>query len=387
MRHSNYEHFRTVFRGICWAATVILLCYWLYFFALDEDICLVDYKEYYDTPTHTFPLLSICLKNPFSNEKFSRESDEINPESYVSFLQGTHFNAKMTNITYKSVLLNISEYVNQYWIEWRNGNAELFSISKKPREIFRSSFSGFYGSRFYNCYSLQIPHDKAIMAFQVELKNDIFPLGIRDNNYSTFTLLHAPNQLLTSGQTLKFTGPMRKANDSYALRFKVKGVEILKRRNKRLQQCHENTKNYDFVIIEEHAKRVGCSPPYHDRIDGMPVCATKEKIAASRFSFRFDNYGVQPPCEGIEKIYYTVEEDEMEGTDWINPGNFWIGSIIHDPKFKEIIQKRAIDIQGLVGYMGGYIGLFLGYSIIQIPDFISPFMTKCRNYFTDMIKS
>ena len=31
---------------------------------------------------------------------------------------------------------------------------------------------------------------------------------------------------------------------------------------------------------------------------------------------------------------------------------------------------RAIDIQGLIGNVGGYIGLFLGYSFLQIPDFI-----------------
>ena len=153
------------------------------------------------------------------------------------------------------------------------------------------------------------------------------------------------------------------------------------------QVSRTNFNHKGYILLESDRKRVGCTPPYHEQIDDIPVCMTKEKIAASRFSFRFDNYGVQPPCEGIEKIYYTVEEDEMEGTDWINPGNFWIGSFIHDPKFKEIVQKRAIDIQGLIGYMGGYIGLFLGYSIIQIPDFFSPFMTKYRNYFTDMIKS
>ena len=31
---------------------------------------------------------------------------------------------------------------------------------------------------------------------------------------------------------------------------------------------------------------------------------------------------------------------------------------------------RAIDIQALIGNVGGYIGLCLGYSILQIPDFV-----------------
>ena len=41
---------------------------------------------------------------------------------------------------------------------------------------------------------------------------------------------------------------------------------------------------------------------------------------------------------------------------------------------------REIDFNGLVGYIGGYIGLFLGYSFLQIPDliiFLSAMANKC----------
>ena len=41
---------------------------------------------------------------------------------------------------------------------------------------------------------------------------------------------------------------------------------------------------------------------------------------------------------------------------------------------------RAIDIQALVGNIGGYIGLFLGYSILQIPDFIALIFYKANLY-------
>ena len=32
---------------------------------------------------------------------------------------------------------------------------------------------------------------------------------------------------------------------------------------------------------------------------------------------------------------------------------------------------RAIDMNGLIGNIGGYIGLCLGYSILQLPEFVS----------------
>ena len=383
MNISTYEKFIMFFRGSCWTVTVFLLCYWIYIFSLDEDICLVDYKEYYDTPTNTYPMLSLCLKNPFKKEKLATKKDEFNSDLYLDFLRGTYFSYEMANISYKRIQINISEYINQYWFEWRNSSHKTFSMSENPRDLFRTSFSGFYGLRFYSCYSLQLPQDKDIMSVSVELKTDIYPFGIRDRNYSTLTFLHSPNQFLTAGNTLKLMFPLRKANDSYIMRFKIRGVEYIRRRNKRSYPCIENWKNYDSVILEEHARKIGCTPPYHDSIDGIPVCSTKNQIAASKFSLRFDDYGTQPPCEGIERIYYSFEENSLDGTEYLNKGYFWVGPYIYDPKFKDIKQKRAIDFHGLIGYIGGYIGLFLGYSIIQIPDFLSVIANNCYDFFVE----
>ena len=39
---------------------------------------------------------------------------------------------------------------------------------------------------------------------------------------------------------------------------------------------------------------------------------------------------------------------------------------------------RAIDINGLIGNIGGYIGLCLGYSLLQIPNFIMRLTLKCK---------
>ena len=42
---------------------------------------------------------------------------------------------------------------------------------------------------------------------------------------------------------------------------------------------------------------------------------------------------------------------------------------------------RAIDINGLIGNIGGYIGLCLRYSILQIPEFISILFVYMRKKF------
>ena len=42
---------------------------------------------------------------------------------------------------------------------------------------------------------------------------------------------------------------------------------------------------------------------------------------------------------------------------------------------------RAIDLNTLIGYIGGYIGLILGCSFFQIPDFILMLYLKGKKYF------
>ena len=37
---------------------------------------------------------------------------------------------------------------------------------------------------------------------------------------------------------------------------------------------------------------------------------------------------------------------------------------------KPIERFRAIDVNSLFGYMGGYVGVLVGFSILQIPDLL-----------------
>ena len=43
---------------------------------------------------------------------------------------------------------------------------------------------------------------------------------------------------------------------------------------------------------------------------------------------------------------------------------------------------RAMDVNGLIGYIGGYIGLFVGYSILQMPDTMLMLIKYCRNCYS-----
>ena len=73
----------------------------------------------------------------------------------------------------------------------------------------------------------------------------------------------------------------------------------------------------------------------------MDVCNTTHDMKAVKFPF---NSAVIkkfiPPCKSIQKLYYTYEDMELQGTIWDHSDQFWIGIYLPDTQYKEIVQSK-----------------------------------------------
>ena len=47
-------------------------------------------------------------------------------------------------------------------------------------------------------------------------------------------------------------------------------------------------------------------------------------------------------------------------------------------QFRDTVQTRAYTLSDAVGMIGGYLGLFMGYSLIQFPDFLRSFIINIK---------
>ena len=54
-----YQIIKYTFKLLCVLATIAMACFWFYEYNLDEDLCLVDYKKYYETKDDVIPVFSI----------------------------------------------------------------------------------------------------------------------------------------------------------------------------------------------------------------------------------------------------------------------------------------------------------------------------------------
>ena len=165
----------------------------MYMFSLNEDTSLVEYKHYYDQKTDIFPALSMCFKNPFSRTKLGQASAGLNHTSYFKYLNGDEMSSEIKSIHYKSITMNISDNIISYWMEFQDGSTQWYEVADGTKSLFVNSYNGFAGTsagkRFYGCYKLQIPDDKQILYFSIQLRNSIYIERKRPHN-NFLTLLH-----------------------------------------------------------------------------------------------------------------------------------------------------------------------------------------------------
>ena len=313
-------------------------------YCLDLDLSQVDHKKFGDEKSYIMPAFSLCFGNPFLKKNLDDYNLNITIHDYLNFLEGKYSDARMYEIDFENVTKRLDDYILTY---------KLF-----PHDL---------------------KHDNIPIEVQtviLTIKKLIFDSGKRPSFIAFTFVTHYPNQILQGFETLKNDWPIEK-NNAYVMLFKIKSLEVVLRRNTRKHPCNKNWRIDYLDILEESIKKKKCRAPYQIWIPEYPICDNMEKMAKANFHIR-DRDDYPPPCQHIEKNSYDFEEYDVEDLDPSSPisksylshmttnDTFSVAVGLMNSKFKLITHKQAYDFQTLIGNCGGYIGLILGKSFIQI---------------------
>ena len=151
---------------------------------------------------------------------------------------------------------------------------------------------------------------------------------------------------------------IRDTKDKYIMQFGIHQVEVLRRRNKRIERCISDDVNYDQKMIDDLLDGIRCKAPYQNPTKDLSICSSKKSMKQTMFNISSSPHFLKPACTSIENINYRYSEmDVKDKEDYKDM--FWLG-LKYPDKFKDIHQVRAVDIQTVIGNAGGYVGLFLG---------------------------
>ena len=123
-----------------------------------------------------------------------------------------------------------------------------------------------------------------------------------------------------------------------------------------------------------------CKPPHWRELD-FPVCNNSQSIKT--FSIKKDFPDTKflsshhKPCDQVQTASFTIQEIDRKEQEKNTDTNSQLGIIFNSPDYREIKHTQEFNLESLIGNIGGYIGLFLGFALWQIPDVINIIISKC----------
>ena len=157
---------------------------------------------------------------------------------------------------------------------------ELICIIAEKKKLFFSQKSYHTitlngGKHLVKCFGLEIT-DGEVFHLAILMKRDIFSDRIRPSNRGFEVIFHYPNQALNAIHTLLNQWERRDKTTNYWIEFNVRGFEVdIHRYKSRLNNCVRDWKNYDYLMVEEDIKSVGCKAAYHPKKFKWPVILRK----------------------------------------------------------------------------------------------------------------
>ena len=377
----NFRHIaKTIFFAILVIATIVLISYNIYDYGKNEDTSVISFQRYNGNENNIYPAIHLCFTDYLKPELFQNTSHE---KEYIKFLSGKRWNDDMNLINYKSVVKDIDDYLLQISLRTYNIEKNEYSILEykirdnitttwKPK-YYRSHYELFAPHAMCWTFSIDNIYQQSNDALSLYFKSSMFKDSIR-KLFGNFILLFGYPGQVSTATAMKYT--WKPANyTSFTMEFNIQNVVVLKERKKFAKSCNSDWKKHDDTIVQIAIEKIGCKPIFIAMESSMPACRNASNFITTLNQLR----NKIQPCKKMEKVLFSYNEyhnnfDEKMFGAKESVDIFEIDVLFQGTTFTQIEQTRAYDFQSLVGNAGGYVGLFLGAAISQLPSAISMFL-------------
>ena len=370
MRLLSWETLYLTFKAICVFTTTCLVGYWILKFMKNEDVSMIEYKSLDDMEDTVLPEFSICIYAPILDGKLKAVGGNVSLEDYGMYLGGMKNASDYRHIDFHNVTLDLFEFLDTVTVGMKGSpGKECKDRHNCPYVSLRTNFVGLWFSLFYKCFGVEVKREYAkqvkqvSVEFKASLGNELSQIKAKTFTTSpTFVTFNYPQQFLKFSEAIEYIWPNSVSAPSIGL-FLITSIEVLKRRNKPNEHCLVDWTHFDGLVLHKHLKTVGCSAPYQKT--HLPVCTSQDKLQESQYEATEVRKKYYPePCQEISNIIYNFQNLPSTSNGSLNT----VG-VVYPDKMKIITQQQLVDIQVLIGNIGGYIGLFLGNKLISVYNF------------------
>ena len=380
---------RCTFRIVCVLIALSTTLWPLYMFSSDEDVVQIEIQEFHSTEERIYPALTLC----FDRTTVYRSRN--------SARRGRKTTERKREVFSNQRTLKIEDYINSIVVKDRNNKETRFTSvgvnieaegAMQDKRLSMNVVLKRHQST--SCYSIGIPFMKKrkINSIDVEIRKDIFEKQTFRTGHHIFI---GKNQLTVAlsyqnkifpllnrdGNKLKSQDLMDRHCSKFV--FKVRGIEILRRRNKPSSPCNDYNNEDAITVLSDVASRLGCMPKGWDMASIVPECQEKyvNKSTTNQLEEWYNSntkYGTQP-CRSFVDLWYDYKYDESIDSCTEDKDTLHIRLVYKSYFYKEIAYHPAYSLWDIFSSIGVIIGLFFGGSLIQLPDFLTKIQDNINN--------
>ena len=370
-------------------------------FVENENATSITYKLFNEGPEDKYPTFSICLKGSrfhwyhplvifdafgLSVEQFERMvKGEMAFKYDFDYSVGlfrktlTFFNNE-SDVAFDSFHLKMSDVLlnaNLTALDYRDSS--IYSRQQGEDILAKSPFSTTYQTPNMICFTRESDHVADLIRLEDLLtlnKNLINNAMYKATEMQIF--IHHPGQLIRSLDVPNFKSSFDNYRYDKTLSFKLSQSTIVRRRPDSSEPCNSRIQDYDMFLINEVLKEMKCMPPYwKDYVRGtihLEECTSPENLQIAYNYTKTWKAVMQkhfPPC---------IDMYNIAGWNWLdaegseNPEEARIKFTYQEQYYQELEYLPGFDLETFISNVGGFVGIFLGYSLMQFPELLGNYL-------------
>ena len=195
-------------------------------------------------------------------------------------------------------------------------------------------------------------------------------------------LIHHPGQLLRKFDA-PVVGSFLKSLDwkKSFMALRISQVSVLRKRSDSNTPCNPEVYDDDLRVRIRISEKVGCIPPYWKTImnDDLKLESCKTPDDLKRIYKMTQNLGdifseYDPPCNVMKlNVAYNMRP-------WYTD-SLRIAFMYEEKDYQEIINEREFGLESLWSTVGGFVGIFVGTSLSQVPTLLAKSWTSLQKAF------
>ena len=363
-------------------------------FSQNRDSSSIAYKPFNLSPTDKYPTFSICLKGYqiyWQQEKFLFDTTGATSSQYTDILRGAGTRYKydeetrlylkesvgldnISTVSFDQMLLNPTDlFVEVDLFAYDDRQSTHYVALNKGSNSSKLPFNIAYQTAEEICFSrdskdeIDLTRDYDLISLSTSL---LQPGNHLDLELRVIT--HYPGQLLRSFDNPSYSSTLASHDKQKLLDLKVSHVTTLRKRPTSNVPCNDKIENDDMVLIEEIISLSGCIPPYwkhlvpnNQKYIGCHSTEQLQNVSRAIESYRsfFSNY--EEPCVDMTAMVIINKDVSQD-----HEKNFKVKITYTEDVYLEIENLKEFSFETFFSGVGGLIGIFLGYSILQIPEIL-----------------